>query len=80
MYFEIVGDITHVETFAAGSSIREISRLRKLHGRGRWRKRKGIARVRLEDGTILLAELHWYEAHGIGRRDFKIKRYIDEGP
>ena len=77
MYFEIVGDITHVETIAAGSSIREIARLRKLHGRGRWRKRKGIANVRLEDGTVLRAEVHWYEAHGIGRRDIKIKRYID---
>ena len=77
MYFEIVGDITHAETFAIGTSIHEIARLRKLYGRGRWRKRKGIARVRLEDGTIRLAEVHWYEAHGIGRRDFKIKRYID---
>jgi hypothetical protein len=77
MYFEIIGDITHVETFAAGSSIREIARLRKRYGRGRWRKRKGIARVRLEDGTVVLAEVHWYEAHGIGRKDFKIKHVID---
>ena len=77
MYFEIVGDITHIETFAMGSSIREIARLRKIYGRGRWRKRKGFARVRLEDGSILTAELHWYEATGIGRREFKIKRYID---
>ena len=77
MYFEIIGEIAHVETFAAGSSIREITRLRKRYGPGRWRKRKGIARVRLEDGAVLLAEVHWYEAHGIGRKDFKIKRYID---
>jgi len=77
MEFEIVGEITHVETFAIGSSIREIARLRKLHGRGRWRKRKGIARVRLPDGVTRLAEVHWYEAHGIGRREFKIKRYLD---
>jgi hypothetical protein len=77
MYFEVVGDVTHVETFAAGSSIREIARLRKLYGRGRWRKRKGIARVRLEDGAVRLVEVHWYEAHGIGRREYKIKRYID---
>jgi hypothetical protein len=77
MYFEIIGDITHVETFAVGSSIREITRLRKRYGRGRWRKRKGIARVRLEDDTVVLAEVHWYEAHGIGRKDFKIKRIID---
>ena len=77
MYFEILGDITDVETFATGSSIRELPRLRKFYGRGRWRKRKGIARVRLQDGEIRLAEVHWYEAHGIGRRELKIKRYID---
>jgi hypothetical protein len=77
MYFEIVGDVRHAETFAIGASIREIARLRKRFGRGRWRKRKGIARVRLEDGAIRQAEVHWYEAHGIGRRDFKIKRFID---
>jgi hypothetical protein len=77
MYFEIIGEIAHAETFAIGASIHEIARLRKLYGRGRWRKRKGVARVRLEDGAILLAEVHWYEAHGIGRRDFKIKRYMD---
>ena len=76
MYFEILGEITHVETFAAGSSIREIVRLRRLYGGGRWRKRKGIASVRLEDGMVLLAEVHWYEAHGIGRRDYKIKHII----
>ena len=77
MYFEIVGDITHAETFAIGTSIREVARLRKRYGRGRWRKRKGIARVRLEDGAIRQAEVHWYEAHGIGRRDLKIKHFID---
>ena len=77
MYFEIVGDITHAETFAIGTSIREVLRLRKRYGRGRWRKRKGIARVRLEDGAIRRAEVHWYEAHGIGRRDFKIKCFVD---
>jgi len=76
MYFKIVGDVTHVETFAVGSSIREIARLRKLYGRGRWRKRKGVARVRLEDGTVHVAEVHWYEASGIGRREFKIKRFL----
>ena len=78
MYFEVLGEITDVETFATGSAIRELPRLRKLYGRGRWRKRKGIARVRLEDGEELLAEVHWYEAHGIGRKEFRIKRYIDE--
>ena len=77
MHFEIIGEIAHAETFAAGSSIRELARLRKFYGRGRWRKRKGIARVRLPDGSVRLAEVHWYEAHGIGRKEFKIKHYID---
>jgi hypothetical protein len=77
MFFDIIGEITSVETIASGSGIREIARLRKIYGRGRWRKRKGIARVRLPDETVRLAELHWYEAHGIGRKEFKIKRYID---
>jgi hypothetical protein len=77
MYFEVLGDITQVETVAAGSSIRELARLRKYYGRGRWRKRKGITRVRLEDGEVRLAEVHWYEAHGIGRKELKIKHYID---
>ena len=67
MYFEIVGELTHVETFAIGSSIRELPRLRKFYGRGRWRKRKGIARVRLSDGTVRLGEVHsvrgpWHRA------------------
>ncbi len=75
MYFEIVGEIAHAETFVAGSAIREIGRLRKLYDRGRCRKRKGIARARLEDGAVLLAKVHWYEAPGTGRRNFKIKRY-----
>ena len=76
MHFTIVGEITQVETFAVGSGIRELARLRKLYGRGRWRKRKGIARVRLEDQTIQLAEVHWYEATGIGKKEFKIKRFL----
>jgi len=77
MYFELIGEITHIETFASGSGIREISRLRKLYGRGRWRKRKGLAQVRLENGAICHAEVHWYEATGIGRRELKIKHLID---
>jgi hypothetical protein len=72
-FFEIVGDISEVETFATGSGIREIARLRKLYGSGRWRKRKGIAAIRLSDGSLRRAELHWYEAAGIGRKEFKIK-------
>jgi hypothetical protein len=76
MRFEILGDISEIETFAAGSGIREIARLRRAYGRGRWRKRKGIARVRLADGTLHLAEVHWYEAAGIGRKEFKIKHLL----
>ena len=76
MPFEILGEISQVETFAAGSGIREIARLRRVYGRGRWRKRKGIARVRLADGSSHLAEVHWYEAAGIGRKEFKIKHLL----
>jgi hypothetical protein len=76
MRFEILGEISSIETFATGSGIREIARLRRIHGRGRWRKRKGIARVRLSDGSIHVAELHWYEAAGIGRKEFKIKHLL----
>ena len=76
MYFEIIGELTAVETIAVGSGIRELARLRKFYGRGRWRKRKGIARARLTDGEIVLAEVHWYEATGIGKREFKIKRFL----
>jgi hypothetical protein len=76
MRFEILGEISDIETFASGSGIREIARLRRVYGRGRWRKRKGVARVRLSNGTILVAELHWYEAAGIGRKEFKIKSLL----
>ncbi|MBN2560787.1 MAG: hypothetical protein JXQ75_07650 [Phycisphaerae bacterium] len=74
MGFEIIGEITEVERIAVSSSIREINRLRRAYGTGRWRKMKGTARIRLGDGTILAAELHWYEAHGVGRKEIKIKR------
>jgi hypothetical protein len=76
--FEVVGEITEVETFAVGASIRELPRLRRVYGAGRWRKRKGIAQVRLADGTVGKAEVHWYEAHGIGRKEMKIKRFLDD--
>jgi len=76
MNFKILGEISQIETFAAGSGIREIARLRKVYGRGRWRKRKGIARIRLADGTTHLAEVHWYEAAGIGSKEFKIKNLL----
>jgi hypothetical protein len=75
--FEIVGQITDIQTIAAGSGIREIKILRKRFGPGRWRKRKGTAQVKLQSGRIRLAELHWYEAHGIGKRKMKIKTFLD---
>jgi len=75
--FEILGDVSDVETIAVGTGIREIARLRRLYGTGRWRKMKGIARVQLKDGRIHLAEVHWYEAHGIGRKELKRKRNLD---
>lgn len=78
MEFEVVGEITEVETFAVGNAIRELPRLRRVYGSGRWRKRKGAALVRLGDGSICKAEIHWYEAHGIGRKEVKIKRFLDE--
>lgn len=77
MDFEIIGEIKHPKTFARGSGIRELPRLRKIYGLGNWRKRKGFATVRLVDGTLREAEIHWYEASGIGKREFKIKRYTD---
>jgi hypothetical protein len=72
--FEIIGEIRDEKTIAAGRRIRELARLRRIYGKGRWRKRTGVARIRLADGTIREAELHWYEATGIGRKEFKIKR------
>ena len=78
MRFEIVGGIEHIETIAAGTSVRMRAALRKAHGPGRWRKMKGVATVRLPGGQLRRVELHWYEAHGVGRRDTKIKRYVDE--
>jgi hypothetical protein len=73
MKFEIVSEISKIETIAEGSSIRVLQLLRKRYGRGRWRKKKGIATIKLDDGTYRLAEVHWYEAHGIGRKEEKIK-------
>jgi hypothetical protein len=78
MDFEVIGPITDVETIAVGPAIREIERLRRAYGSGRWRKLKGNATVRLTDGEVWRAELHWYEAHGIGRVEMKIKRFLDE--
>jgi hypothetical protein len=78
MPVEVVGEITDIETMAVGRAIRELGRLRKLYGKGRWRKMKGKALMRLPSGRIRLVELHWYEAHGIGRKELKRKRYLDE--
>jgi hypothetical protein len=78
MPHEIVGEITQIETIAVGRRIRDLPRIRRLYGRGRWRKLKGVALVRLRTGRIRKAELHWYEAHGIGRKEIKRKRYVDE--
>jgi hypothetical protein len=75
---EIIGKITNAEAIAVGSSIRDLARLRKLYGTGRWRKMKGIALVRLPDGAVCNAEVHWYEAHGIGKKEAKVKRLLDE--
>ena len=77
MFFKIVGRLAEIETFASGSGIRELARLRRQYGRGAWRKRKGVASVELTSGEVRRAELHWYEATGIGRHEFKIKRFLD---
>jgi len=78
MWFELLSRITGIETIAVASSIREIERLRKRYGAGRWRKRKGFGRVRLADGTIWEAELHWYEAHGVGKRETRVKHLWEQ--
>ena len=77
MIFEIVGDLSIVETIAQGRSIRDLSRLQRRYGKGRWRKMKGVATIRELHGRVRRAELHWYEAHGIGRKEIKWKRYVD---
>ena len=75
--FEVIGPIFEIEPIPSGSSVRERKRLDKLYGAGRWRKLKGVATVRLPNDTIRTAEIHWYEAHGIGRKELKIKRLLD---
>lgn len=77
MYFEVVGTVTEVETIASGRGIKTLARLRKRYGGRRWRKLKGVATVRLASGRIRRAEVHWYEAHGVGREGWKIKRFLD---
>lgn len=75
--FELLSELSDIETIAVGTAIRDLPRLRRLYGKGRWRKMKGVARVRLRTGRVHLAELHWYEAHGIGRKEIKRKRNLD---
>ena len=77
MHFEIIGEITSLEIIAVGNTIREIAQLREQYGPGRWRKLKGIASVRLMNGQVRLAEIHWYEAHSVGKKRLKIKRFLD---
>jgi len=77
MYLDIIGEIEEIETIAVGGRIHDIMRIRKQYGPGRWRKLKGVARVRLQSGRICKAEIHWYEAQGIGRRKMKVKRILD---
>ena len=78
MEFEVIGSIDDVDVIARGVGVKIRTYLRKAYGRGRWRELKGIATVRLPNGAQHKVELHWYEAHGIGRRDLKIKQYLDD--
>jgi hypothetical protein len=77
MEFELLSEITDIDTIARGIGVRDRARLRRIYGPGNWRKRKGVARIRLASGRVRLAELHWYEAHGIGKKELKRKRYLD---
>jgi hypothetical protein len=77
VFFEVVGEIGSIETIASGKAIRELNRLEKRYGKAKWRKMKGVCEIRLRSGLVVSAELHWYEAHGIGRREFKVKRLIN---
>ena len=77
MKFKILGEITNQEIIEVGNRIREISILKKKYGKARWRKLKGITQIKLEDHSIFKVEIHWYEAHGIGKKEYKIKRFLD---
>ena len=78
MHFEIIGDLSNTQTIAVGRRIRQLKRLERLYGKGRWRKMKGEALIRLSSGAVRRAELHWYEAHGLGKKNMKFKRYLDQ--
>lgn len=76
MYFKIRGKIRKIETIATGRGIKNLNRLNKVHGKAKWRKLKGICNVELKNGVVLEAEVHWYEGHGMGKKEIKIKRYL----
>lgn len=80
MGLEVAGPVRDTKTIAFGRAIRELERLVRVYGPGRWRKRKGVATVRLPDGVLVVAEIHWYEAHGVGKKELKIKRILEETP
>ena len=75
--FKVIGKIENIETIAIGGKIHDLARLRKMYGKGRWRKLKGVGRVLLTDGSECDAELHWYEAHGMGKKEMKVKYLLD---
>ncbi len=77
MHFEVLGTISDIEIIAVNRSVRILALLEKRYEKGRWRRLKGVANVRLNDGTIHLAEVHWFEAHGIGKKKMRIKRYLN---
>jgi hypothetical protein len=76
MDFKVKGDIREIETIATGRGIKNLKRLNKVYGKANWRKLKGICKVKLDDGSVVDAEVHWYEGHGVGKRELKIKRYL----
>ena len=76
MHFKVIGEIQEIETLAVGQGIRNLSRLKKMYRKTNWRKLKGICRVKLENGSILDAQVHWYEGHGVGKKEMKIKKYL----
>ncbi len=77
MNFEIIGKLEKIETIASGKAINDLKRIEKQYGRGRWRKMKGVALIKLLNARMRKAELHWYEAHGIGKKEIKRKRYLE---
>jgi hypothetical protein len=77
MFFRLLGEITQIEVIAKGPAVKSRNRLSEKYGKGNWRKLKGTANVQLPNGAQRLVEIHWYEAHGIGKKDLKIKRFLD---